>query len=380
MKTLSTGKKLAMAAAGVCIAAAIWWKAGMNVTESRAVPEPPKMPEVKPALTVTAVTPAVDQWPIKLSATGNIEAWQEASIGAEVNGLKLNEVKVNVGDTVKRGQVLAVFSDVTVRAEVAQAKAAVAEAEATLAEAKANADRARKTQAPGVMSAQQISEFLTGEQAAAARLESARAALASRLISLEQTQLMAPDDGLISSRTATVGAVISVGQELFRLIRAGRLEWQAEVIAAELPLLRAGQEVTLTAPGGLATKGTVRTIAPTVDKNTRTALIYVDIPACTGLKAGMFARGDFTLGESQVLALPQNAIVQREGFNYAFRIGEENKVAQLKVEIGRRLGDQVEIIQGVEPQARLVATGTSFLADGDTVRVVDSAENLTGRK
>jgi len=352
----------------------------MIVTESKAIPEPPKMSEIKPALTVTAVSPAVAEWPIKLSATGNIEAWQEASIGAEVNGLRLNEVKVNVGDTVKRGQILAVFSDVTVRADMAQAKAAVAEAEAMLAEAKSNADRARKTQAPGVMSAQQISEFLTGEQTAAARLESARAELASRQIRLEQTQLLAQDDGLISSRTATVGAVISAGQELFRLIRAGRLEWQAEVIAAELPRLRVGQEVTLTAPGGLATKGTVRMIAPTVDRNTRTALIYVDIPSNTGLKAGMFARGDFSLGQSTVLAVPQNAIVQREGFNYAFSIGGDNKVAQIKVEIGRRLGEQVEITQGVEPQAKLVATGTSFLADGDTVRVVDAAEVLTGSK
>jgi len=380
MKKLSRGKKLAMAATGVCVVAAIGLRVGMIVTESKAIPEPPKMSEIKPALTVTAVSPAVAEWPIKLSATGNIEAWQEASIGAEVNGLRLNEVKVNVGDTVKRGQILAVFSDVTVRADMAQAKAAVAEAEAMLAEAKSNADRARKTQAPGVMSAQQISEFLTGEQTAAARLESARAELASRQIRLEQTQLLAQDDGLISSRTATVGAVISAGQELFRLIRAGRLEWQAEVIAAELPRLRVGQEVTLTAPGGLATKGTVRMIAPTVDRNTRTALIYVDIPSNTGLKAGMFARGDFSLGQSTVLAVPQNAIVQREGFNYAFSIGGDNKVAQIKVEIGRRLGEQVEITQGVEPQAKLVATGTSFLADGDTVRVVDAAEVLTGSK
>ena len=138
--------------------------------------------------------------------------------------------------------------------------------------------------------------------------------------------------------------------------------------------------MTLTAPGGLTTTGTVRTIAPTVDKNTRTALVYVDIPATTCLKSGMFARGDFTLGESSVLAVPQNAIVQREGFNYTFSIGADNKVAQLKVEIGRRLGDQVEILQGVDQEARLVATGTSFLADGDTVRVVETAENLTGSK
>jgi RND family efflux transporter MFP subunit len=375
MKKPSIGKMIGIAAMLLCLAAAVALRLG---AESRATAEPPKTAEVKPALTVTAVTPVVAKWPVKLSATGNVAAWQEASIGSEVNGLKLNEVKVNVGDTVKRGQVLAVFSDVTARADVAQAKAAVAEAEATLAEKKANADRARKSQSPGVMSAQQISEFLTGEQTAGARLESAKAELSSRQIRLEQTQLIAPDDGVISSRTATVGAVISAGQELFRLIRGGRLEWQAEVVAAELPRLKAGQEVTITAAGGLATRGTVRIIAPTVDKNTRNALIYVDIPADAGFKAGMFARGEFNLGESQVLSVPQNAIVQREGFNYAYSIGDDNKVVQLKVEVGRRLADQVEVTAGVEPVARLVAAGTSFLADGDTVRVVDASEILTG--
>lgn len=379
MKNMGKCKILCIAAAVLFIAGAIWWRVGISEADNgSAVTITTKTLEAKPALTVTTVTPTLVEWPIKLSATGNIEAWQEASIGSEINGLRLTEVKANVSDTVKRGQVLAVLSDVMVKADVAKAKAAVSEAEATLVEAKANADRTRKTQAPGVMSAQQISEFLTVEQTAAARLESVRAQLAGEQIRLEQTQLVAPDDGLISSRTAAVGAVVSAGSELFRLLRANRLEWRAEIIAAELPQLRVGQGVTLTAPGGLEAQGTVRMVAPTVDRATRNALIYVDIPSDTGLKAGMFARGDFELGRSTVLALPQSAIVQREGFNYVYSVGGNNKVSQLKVEIGRRLDDSVEITHGLDPEARLAATGTSFLADGDTVRVVDGAEKLTG--
>lgn len=380
MKNLNRNKLMSIAAVLLFISGAIWWRVSLSRAEDSATAKPPETSAAKPALTVTAVTPMRAEWPIQLSATGNIEAWQEALVGSEADGLRLTEVKVNVGDTVRRGQILAIFSDVTIKANVAQAGAAVTEAEATLAEARANADRTRKSQAPGVMSAQQVSGYLTAEQTAAARLESARAQLLSQQVRLDQTQLVAPDDGLISSRTATVGAVVSAGQELFRLIRANRLEWRAEVTAAELPKVRTGQAVTLSAPGGLLAKGSVRMVAPTVDRQTRMALIYVDIPSDTGLKAGMFARGDFELGRSTVLALPQSAIVQREGFNYAYSISKDNKVSQLKVDIGRRLDDRVEITQGLEPQVKLAASGTSFLADGDTVRVVNAAETQTESK
>ncbi len=355
---------------------AVWWRAGATHTDDTT--KSAGTSAVKPALTVTTTTPFLAEWPEKLSANGNIAAWQEASIGAEVIGLRLTEVKVNVGDTVRQGQVLAVFSTMTVKADVAQAQASVAQAEAVLAEAKGNADRARHAAAPGAISAQQISEYLTAERTASARLEAARAQLANQQTRLQQTQLIAPDDGVISARTATVGAVASAGQELFRLIRFNRLEWRAEVTAAEIHLLQAGQKATILAPGGIQARGTVRMVAPTVDPQNRMALIYVDIPSDTGLKAGMFARGDFELRRNKVVALPQSAIVQREGFSFVYRLGAENKVSQTKVEIGRRLDHSIEIINGLEQDAKVVATGAAFLADGDTVRVVSASTDPSG--
>ena len=355
---------------------AVWWRAGATHTDDTT--KSAGTSAVKPALTVTTTTPFLGEWPEKLSANGNIAAWQEASIGAEVIGLRLTEVKVNVGDTVRQGQVLAVFSTMTVKADVAQAQASVAQAEAVLAEAKGNADRARHAAAPGAISAQQISEYLTAERTASARLEAARAQLANQQTRLQQTQLIAPDDGVISARTATVGAVASAGQELFRLIRFNRLEWRAEVTAAEIHLLQAGQKATILAPGGIQARGTVRMVAPTVDPQNRMALIYVDIPSDTGLKAGMFARGDFELRRNKVVALPQSAIVQREGFSFVYRLGAENKVSQTKVEIGRRLDHSIEIINGLEQDAKVVATGAAFLADGDTVRVVSASTDPSG--
>lgn len=361
---------ISLTTALLLILAAAWWRgAALETTAGRTDEGTPAAS--KPALTVTILTPTLAEWPVQLGASGDIEAWQEALIGAEINGLRLTEVRVNVGDIVQRGQVLVTFSDLIVKAEVAQAQAAVTETEAMLAEARANADRTRRKESPGVYTDKQIKEYLTGEQTAAARLASARAQLANQRVRLEQTQLVAPDDGLISARTATVGAVVSAGQELFRLIRHHRLEWRAQVTAAEVPLLRAGQPVTLTSPGGLTAQGLVRMVAPTVDPRTRMALVYVDLPSDRGFKAGMFARGTFELGRETVMTLPQSALVQREGFSYVYQVEADHRVRQLKVEIGRRFEDLVAITNGLEPQARVAATGAAFLADGDTVRVVE---------
>ncbi len=342
----------------------------------------PKAP--RPAMTATTVRPVQASLPLRLSANGTIAAWQEASVGSEVNGLRLSEVHANVGDTVRKGQVLAVFDTDSVAADVAQAKAAVQEAQALVNDAAANAVRARSFQASGMMSAQQISLLLTAEQTAQARLESARAMLAVQQLRLKRTQVQAPDSGVISVRTATVGAVAGPGTELFRLIRQGRLEWRAEVTSTELARLQPGMPVTLTAASGTRLAGKVRLVAPTVDVQTRNALVYVDLATSAAtastVKAGMFARGEFDLGNNAGLTLPQAAIVVRDGFHFIFTIAPSNgdvvaRVTQHKVSVGRRMEDRVEVTQGLVPDATVVLAGAGFLNDGDTVRINNAFAN-----
>ncbi len=332
----------------------------------------------KPALTVTVTQPQSANLPLRLSANGNIAAWQEASIGTEANGLRLAEVRVNVGDVVKRGQVLATFAPDSVRADVAQIRAGVAEAEATLAEAAANAQRARELQTTGALSAQQINQYLTAERTARARVEAQRASAQTQQLRLQQTRVLAPDNGVISSRSATVGAVLPAGQELFRMIRQGRLEWRAEVASADLARLKPGMAVNLSvnastaAPAAAPIAGRVRMVAPTVDAQTRNGLVYVDLLAPGEARAGMFARGDFEIGAGQGLTLPQTAVQLRDGFSYVLRVGADSKVSETKVSVGRRVGDRVEITGGLDAAARVVASGGGFLGDGDTVRVVEA--------
>jgi RND family efflux transporter MFP subunit len=347
---------------------------GASAAVSVIAAEDGKTPGVaKPALTVTVVTPQTGSLPQMVRANGSLAAWQEAIIGAEAHGLKITDVRVNVGDRVQRGDVLVVLQSDTLRAELAQAEAALAEAAANAQEAKAQAERARSLQQQGFFSNAQLSQALSAEAAALARVQSARAMVQLQNVRLSQTQVRAPDAGVISARQATVGSVVGAGTELFRLIRQGRLEWRAEVTAADVARIQVGAPVQIQAASGQLLQGKVRMVAPSVDAQSRNALVYVDLPAQTGsARAGMYAQGEFRLGQNQALTVPQTAVVVRDGFSYVYTLGADQKVSQLKVQTGRQSGDRVEVTAGLKADARVVASGGAFLNHGDTVRVVDA--------
>ncbi|MDR1064717.1 MAG: efflux RND transporter periplasmic adaptor subunit [Azoarcus sp.] len=325
----------------------------------------------RPALSVTAVRPAVETWPIRISANGNIEAWQEAVIGSDVQALRLTEVRVDVGDAVTASQILAVFDDEPVKIDVAQAKAALAQAYSAVKAARENAARARELRGSGALSEQLVTQYLTTEQSALAQSAAAKAALAAQELRLARTRVLAPDDGVISSRSATVGAVSSLGGELFRLIRKGRLEWRAELTDAELERIASGTPAKLTLADGGTIAGVVRMVAPTVNARTRTGLAYVDLPPDAGVRPGMFARGAFDLGESAALTVPLESVAMREAFGYVFRLEADGSVRQVKISTGRRIGERMEITDGLAEGVRIVAAGAKFLNDGDRVQLVD---------
>ncbi len=324
----------------------------------------------RPALTVTVAKPVREPLPIRLQANGNVMAWQEASVGAEVNGLRLSSVNVNVGDVVRKGQVLAEFVRETTQADSLQARASLMQAEASYLNAKADADRARAIENTGALSQSQVAQYLTQEKVALAQWEAAKAALSATEVRLGNTRVLAPDDGVISARTATVGAVVGAGQELFRLVRQSRLEWRGEVTPSEVDRVKAGQSVTVVAATGREVQGKVRAIAPSADPQTRNILIFVDLPRHAELKAGTFARGSFDLGQSDALTVASESVVVRDGTTYVFAIDAQNRASQLKVRTGRRVGERVEILEGAPADAAVAVQGAGFLNEGDLVKVV----------
>jgi RND family efflux transporter MFP subunit len=359
----------------------LWWltkmtSPGVQETAKKDEAQMPKQ-SVKPALAVTTVKPQRTMLSKTIAANGTVAAWQEAIIGAEVSGLALKDVLVNVGDQVKREQVLARFNDSTIQADLAQAQANVADARAAALEAEGNAGRARSIADSGALSKQQIEQLLTLEASTKARLQGAQAAVNVQQVRLKQTILNAPDDGVISSRTATVGQVVSPGVELFRMVRQGRIEWHGEFNSADISLVQPGMEVALTLPDNSEIRGKVRSLAPVADSATRNTIVYVDI-AKGSAKPGMFAKGKLLLAANEATTLPATAIVMRDGFAYVMQVDaskdiRQAHIKQIKVQLGTREGELVEVLGLPAQDGDYVQSGGAFLADGDLVNVVKDA-------
>lgn len=329
----------------------------------------------RPALTVQTVVAENGEVPLLLVASGNIAAWQDISISTQTQGLRLADLKVNVGDEVKKGQVLATFATDTIDAEVLQAQANLLSAQAQAQDAQSNAERARSIEGTGALSQQQINQLNTAAKATAAQVQAARAILQLQKTRQGFARITAPDDGVISSRTATVGAVPEAGTEMFRMVRQGRIEWRAEISGQDIARVHVGDAVTVRTSSGESVTGTVRSISPTLDAAKRVGIVYVDLPDAhdAGVRAGMYASGEITVGTAQGLMVPQSTVMARDGFNYVFVLQADNKVKQQLVETGVVSGGKVQIVKGIAAGAKLVLNGASFLSDGDLVRVVAPA-------
>ena len=300
IKRLSIGLILS----GTVIAAAMVWTSGNSQAEQSET-----QPVVsRPALTVRTTMLREESWSRSLTANGSIVPWQEAVISAQVQGLRIAEVKVNIGDSVKRGDVLVTLDNFA---------------------------------GLGNMGA-------------------------------SQGRILAPDDGVISAANANAGSMAQPGVELFRLIRKGRLEWRAELTADELMMLRKGMRAVVSISEDRTGKGTVRAISPSVDPKTRYGYAYVSLKSSRGIIAGAFMRGEFDIsgGNRKLVSLPQSAVMRRGTVAYVMVVNTNNQVHERTVKTGQRKGDRIEIKSGLKKNDAVVETGGPFLTEGDVVQLV----------
>jgi RND family efflux transporter MFP subunit len=352
-------RRILMAAALIAIGGVLGIGAFTVLGQHRAQPAfAPQAAVPAPALTVSTTAPRSLVWPATLAASGAVAPWQEASLGAQIGGYQLIDVRVNVGDHVRKGQLLAKFDPALLLADEAQLQASFDQAEANL-------QRAEALGSGGALSAQDLLQARTLAKTAAAQL-------ASKQLQLRYTEVLAPDDGTISSRTATLGAVASVGQELFRLIRQNRLEWRGELTAQQLAQIQPGQEVMLTLPEGTVATARVRETAPELDSQSRLGIVYADITPGSPARAGMYADGRVVLRESPALAVPAESVVIRDGRSYVATVTEVAGVPRVRMQavtVGRRQGGDAEITQGINADDQVIIQGAGFLNDGDVVRL-----------
>jgi RND family efflux transporter MFP subunit len=335
-------------------------------------PDPAAAAAQVPAMSVTAVTLQASNVARAITANGSVHPWQEIIISPEVGGYRVAAVNVDVGDRVRRGQELVRLSDAMLQSDAASRQASLQSAEAALTNASAAHARAKSLSASGVMSRADLDKLLSEELTAKARVEVAKADVAAAQLRLRYTRVTAPDDGVIFARTVAVGQIASVGGEMLRMVRRGRLEWRAEIPEARMREIQAGQAVKLTTADGSILEGKVRTVAPVIDSSTRSGLVYVDIDSAAA-RAGMFARGEVVLANQAAQMVPIPCVIFQDGYSYVFVITEQQSVQRRRVETGMVKDNAIEIIRGIAPGERVVEKGAGFLKDGEKVSVVTSA-------
>jgi HlyD family secretion protein len=333
-------------------------------------------PQQKPssALAVSTTSARAEQFARTVVATGSVYAWQEAVIGPEVGGYRVASVNVDVGDKVRKGQELVRLAGEMLTAEVASKKAARAQAEAQLITVASNLRRAESILNSGAVSDSEHERLRAENLAAQARVEAAASDLESSQLKLQYTRVVAPDDGVITSRSVVVGQIAQAGGEMLRLLRQGRIEWRAEVPEARVREVKIGQEARVTTADGTQIIGKVRQVAPTVQSGTRTALVYVDLPKSDNARPGMFARGEIETSRSSATTLPLASIVVRDGYSYVFVVNDKQGVERRRIEVGTVRNGRVEVVSGLQASDRVVERGAGFLKDGDRIRVVETDE------
>jgi RND family efflux transporter MFP subunit len=325
-------------------------------------------------LAVTAITLATTTLARGITANGSVHPWQEIIISPEVGGYRVAAVNVDVGDKVRRGQELVRLSDVLLASEVASKRASLQSAAASLENAAAAYRRAKSLSTSGALSQADLDKLLSEESAAKARVEVAKADLESAELRVRYTRVTAPDDGVIFARTVAVGQIASVGGEMLRMVRQGRLEWRAEIPEARMRDIKAGQAVRLVTADGSTLDGKVRTVSPTIETSTRAGLVYVDI-ASDQARSGMYARGEIILDQQPANMAPIASVVIQDGYSYLFVVTADS-VQRRRVETGIVKGNLIEIVSGVAPGERVVEKGAGFLKDGDKVNVVNAQAEM----
>ena len=304
-----------------------------------------------------------------VTVSGTIAAWQEMQLGVELSGVRIADVLVEVGDQVRRGDVLVTLDARTLDSELRMTEAALNEARAGILLARSQLDRGDALKATKLISAADHDQLRAAMVQAEARAQTAAAQHDAAKLRRDFATLRAPDDGVIATRTAEPGSVVMAGAQLLTMIRNGRLEWRAELSEADLLDVRVGAAVEVRQRDGALVQGRVRAVSPALDARTRTGSVHVDLPDPGQLRSGMFAEGRIRVGEVEALTVPVAAVVRRDGYAYVFTMKGKDRVERRRVTLGRIEGDRIEVRSGVQAGERVVSRGGAFLADGDLVRV-----------
>ena len=313
----------------------------------------------------------------ELVLPGDLQAYNDAPIYARSNGY-LKHWYADIGKHVKAGELLAQIEAPEIDAQYRQAKADLATAAANNHLSQTTAARFRKLHETGLVAQQDVDNAQGDAEAKKAQLESAQQNL-ERLEQLESfNRIVAPFDGVITSRKVDVGSLVTqgnaTGQELFHLSSTDRLRVYVQVPQAYATLIRPGIMASLTtaAMPGQPHPARVVATAQSIDPVTRTLLTQLEADNSKGeLLPGSYSQVHLPLPVgTDSLRVPSSALLFRgDGLHLAI-VDADNKVHLNTVTVGRDFGEQMEILTGIADQNRVIVNPPDSLLDGATVRIV----------
>lgn len=367
---------------------------GARAAEGPAVPDPAA---VAPAVTVALAAPR--EVVERAVVTGTLVPRDEILVAPEVEGLRITELLVEEGAQVARGQPLARLSLEMVltqeaanaaaiakaQAAILQARSQIVQAEAAQVEANLALERTRSLIRTGNATAVTLEQRISTAQANEGRLGAARGGLqlaeadlaAARAqgaeIALRRTraEIRAPEAGIVSRRTARIGATATAaGEPMFRLIARGEIELEGEVPETWMPRLHVGDPARLDWDGGRTLLGRVRRIDPEIDRATRLGRVRISLDPDPTLRIGAFARGKVEVARRTSVAVPLSALLYGADGGASVFVVADARVEARTVVPGLSAEGAMEIRSGLKAGESVVARASNFLRDGDRVRAV----------
>lgn len=309
--------------------------------------------------------------PEVVTFTGAIAARDEAAISAEGEGGRVSGLYAEVGDRVQAGALLARLDTSLVAPQVSSLEASLEESKANAAVAEADYRRAQAVAASGALSVQEIERRGAAAVAAASKVKVVTAQLSEARERLRRTEVRAPFDGIVLTRSAEVGQLAGPGgAPLFRLGRAGALEMRGNVAERDLPRLAPGQTARVRVTGVAEPfSGKVRLIGAVIDPQTRLGSVRIDLAPHRDLRPGAFARGEADTGTRRAPVLPQTAALSDARGSFVYVVGAGDKVERRAVTLGGSRQDGIIVTSGLAGGERVVVLAGPYLRVGEPVRV-----------
>jgi RND family efflux transporter MFP subunit len=357
---MSTRNRILWAALVPMALAATVGCGGDHVGDAAGVERQPVSAETAPA-ELQMVTDRVEM-------TGSIQPQARVMPGTKIMG-RIESVEVDVGDAVRRDQVLARLEKRDLEAAVEQSHAAIRMAEARLANARAHYERIVDLHSRGSVTEKNLEDATAGYRVAEAGLEQAKAALAAAEVNLSYAAVRSPVDGYVTEKKVEAGDLARPGMPFFVLEKLSRVKVTVSVPESDIVDIEKGDEATVrVAVLGEEFGSVVDRIVPSGDTMSRTyeVQLLADNPA-NRLKSGMFARVVFGKEQREVLLVPATALTRRGQLDGVFVVGDEG-VARIRwVRVGPRWDERVEILSGLEPEERIVVDPPPGLVDGTPI-------------